>query len=230
MHIFKLMKSAAVEANFLAVASILILLVKISILNKYPSWLPIFFDLGILLESILASIVAGYVFYIFVNHLQEFQRNKVVFPFIFKQSQRIVGECKSQLIEVSKHVELAFELSTVRLENIIAAFTKLDPKADAPLIMGNTGNYGTWLQFFEHHNFRTKERIRKLLDQLPYVPAKMLAIISEIEDSSHFAHTRTLQNKTIKNENLSFHADSFYKYCKLCRELELLNEGIEIRH
>jgi hypothetical protein len=229
MHIFKLMKSAAVEANFLAAASILILLVKISILNKYPSWLPIFFDLGTLLESILASIVAGYVFYIFVNHLQEFQRNKVVAPFILKQSQRIVGECKAQLHELSKPSGSTLELSTLTENEINNTFSKLTPTNEAPLFMLNLSRSANWLEFFAHHIFRSSENIRKLLVQLPYLPPKILALITEIEDSPHFSVIRIVQNRSISNSDLSSFSDSFYKYCEFCRALDILNTEYETR-
>ena len=227
MHLIRLIKSAAPEANFLAGISVIGLLIKVLFLNKHPAWNINFFELGVLLEAILASIVAGYVFYIFVNHLQEFQKHQIVAPFVLKQSQRIVGECKGQLVEFSKVVSRPLELSTLSIEDINFVFSNIHPHDQAPLIMANTRRNATWFEFFDYHIIRTRDKIRKLLDQLTYVPPKMLVLILEIEDSSHFSIIRMVLNKPINNIDLSVFADPFFKYCELCKALDLLNNKHE---
>ncbi|MEN1943208.1 hypothetical protein WCE55_05010 [Luteimonas sp. MJ293] len=218
MHLYRLVRTAQPEASFLAAASSVALLVKIFFLNRMPGAFPGAQEAGVLVEAILCSVIASYVFYLIVVHLKDRKEKAILYPFISKHASRIVGECAGQLVEISKRSEVPVALDD--LSNLNDAFSKIPPYSDAPLIINRSLQYANWFQYFDFHNGRTKESIRRLLDQLPYLDAELVSLISAIDDCAHFWVVTTSLNNPSSNPNLEVWADPFLKYCQLCHELE----------
>lgn len=218
MHLLRLIKTAQPEANLLAAASLLLLLLKALVLNRYPEAFLGAYGLGIVTEGILASVIASYVFYLFIVHLKERRDRAVLYPFLKKHASRVVGECQAQLSDISKKAEIT--LSFDNLEGLSDAFSKIPPYSDAPLIINQTLKRANWFQYFDFHNSRTRESIRKLLDQLPYLEPQLVNYISSIDDCAHFWIVTTSLNNPTSNPDLQVWADPFKKYCEACGSLE----------
>lgn len=218
MHLYRLVRTAQPEANALAAASSVALLVKIFLFNRISEVFPGTYQAGLLVEAVLGSLVASYVFYLLVVHLKERQDKTVLYPFIKKHSSRIVGECSGQLVEISKKSAIPVMLND--LSRLTEAFSKIPPYSDAPLIINQSLKYANWFQYFDFHNSRTKESIRRLLDQLPYLEAKLVSLVSAIDDCAHFWVVAASLNTPSSNPDLQVWADPFTNYCQLCRELE----------
>ena len=70
------------EATWLTLISLLILLIKIFIFNSYPSIFNGAYAFGLIVESILVSVLASYVFYFFVVHFKEHSDRLFIHPYI----------------------------------------------------------------------------------------------------------------------------------------------------
>jgi len=221
MHLFRLLKTASPEANVLAIAATVVLLCKILILNRYP---PLFFgayQIGIIVEAILASVVASYVFYLLVVHVKEISDREILRPYVEKHSKRVIGDCLSQISGISKASDIALDFTTLTETDVFSAFEQIPPYSQAPLLVSPHSNeHANWFQYFKHHSNRSKDSIRKLLDQLPFLDAAHVSIITEIDDCSHFSSTNLLPNIQVRNKDLSVLAKSFYEYCLLCKKLD----------
>ena len=220
MNLLKFLKSASREANVLVLSASAGLLLKVLVLNRFPEKFFGAYQLGLIVEAVLASVVASYVFYLLVVHTKETSDRSVLRPYVEKHSKRVVGDCLSQLAEVSKASGVPLDLHTLSEADAISAFSKIAPYSKAPLLLSaQTNQYANWFEYFIYHEHRTKGSIRKLLDQLPFLDAKMVSILTAIDDCTHFYSLSFLMNVKVRNPDLGAWAKPFYEYCVMCKQL-----------
>ena len=205
--------------NLLALASFVSLLLKVFVFNHIPEPFHGSFELGIVFEGLLASILASYVFYLIVVHLKEVRDQTIISPHITQWAKRVVGDCMSQLSEFTKASQISLELATLDKEAVKAALSKVDPNSNAPLLLA-VNQYANWLQYWGYHQTRSKNCIAKIMGQYTFVDAQLIALLTAIDDSSHFNFVSEFIHTPIRNEDMSAFASSFYDYCVACRQLD----------
>ena len=218
-----LIQTAPKGLNLIALLSIIVLILKILFLNNLPALFHGAEALGVIVEAVLASIIASYVFYLIVVHLKELSDKKVIYPLVLKWSNLVVGDCSSQLAAISKESGVYLKLDDITEKKVKDAFSKLHPFGEAPLLLGATDIYATWIQFLLWHRNRTNKYINKILSQIIYVESEIISKVVEIDDCSHFSQIEAVNGSgLIKNIDISFMGSLFYKYCLLCKELKVL--------
>lgn len=217
MRSLSFLKSASPGATYVTVVAMAMLVVKVVFLNRWPAASAFLYEFGVLFEAVLASVVASYIFYLFVVHLKEMKDKETVGPYIDRKSSLVVGDCMSQIeaIATASGTKIAFE--DISVDTIRAAFAKIAPYSDAPLLLGDKN--ANWFQYFYYFRSRSLNHIEKVMKQLVYVDVTRVKLLAEVEDCSHFAMLDYLQNNKVRNENLTAWATSFFAYCALCREL-----------
>ena len=224
LRFLRLIRTASHEANLLAAGAILLLLLKVLWLNNYPAKLPGLYDLGILFEAVLASVVASYVFYLIVVHIKEQSDRDVLRPYVEKHSKRVIGDYMAQLQAISAASGIALDVKSPTEADLQAAFSVIPPHSNAPLLVSvQPQHYANWFQYFSHHEQRSKASIRKLLDQLPFLEASLVASITDIDDCHHFAQLTNMLNVPLRNTDLGFYASTFHGYCMRCLHLDSVN-------
>lgn len=222
MKLIKLIKSAYPQANFLLVISLAALLVKILILNKLEPLFVGAYGLGIIVESILASVIASYVFYLIVVHLKEVSDRKIIAPYIAKHGYRVIGSCKSQVIAFSNASKIKLEYETLSREELDAAFKKIPPYSEAPLSFGVDDKKANWFEYFDYHSGRTKSSIQRALQQLPFLEAELISNLAAIDDCVHVDMASFFTGQVFRNTDLCAFASQFYEYYILNKELQLI--------
>jgi alkylhydroperoxidase/carboxymuconolactone decarboxylase family protein YurZ len=221
MRLLRFVRSAYPEANALGAASAAGLLIKLLVLNELPEAFDGAYELGVVAESIMVSVLASYVFYLLVVHAKEASDRAILKPYVEKHSRTVVGRCKAQLADLSQASTRPLLLSGVTAEEIAESFSHIAPTAKAPLLLlVDPPMHANWLQYFGEHAQRSKESIRKLFDQLPFLDAELVKILTEIDDCSHLNHQSYHSPFDARNRDLSAWAGGFYRYCVSCRELE----------
>lgn len=205
--------------NWLASGAVLVLLAKVFLFNQIPEPLPSFSQLGLVFEGVLASVLASYVFYLIVVHFKETRDRAVIYPHVLRWARSVVGDCQSQLSEFSKHTGRSTALSTLSKQDVEAMFQKIDPKSNAPLVF-SLGHYANWMQYFEHHRSRSKRSVAKIMAQLVFLEAPLVAHLTKVDDCSHFSVVEMLLRHQFGNKDLSAFAGTFFDYCVTCRELD----------
>ena len=82
-----------------------------------------------------------------------------------------------------------------------------------------------WLQYWDHHRTRSKNYIAKIMAQFTFLDAQLVALLTAIDDSSHFNMLQMIVHTPIRNKDMSAFASSFHSYCIACRHLDaFLNE------
>ena len=214
MKVLCIFKSASPAATSLTAWSLVILLLKIFLFNQWTAPFQVFYDLGVLNDAILTSIIASYVFYLIVVHLKELNDQETISPYINEHTMRLVAECEQQMNDIAKTSGASFELETVTLQSLTAAFTAIAPYSAAPLVLGAVGNNADWFQYFDFHKQRTKESISKVLAQLIYLDVKHVSLLVSVDDCSHFSIVQHLLFHKISNPDLSSFTSTFYDYCQ----------------
>ncbi len=203
----------------LAITSLALLLIKVFFLNTIVEPFRFLNELGIFFEGILASIFASYVFYLIVVHIKEHSDRAVIFPHIIKWSRQVVGGCKHQLDAFGNATGITLDLNTLTKDAVNTAFSKIAPYSEAPLVF-SSNQKANWIQYLDFYRTRNYEHIQKILAQLIFVDAKLVALLTVIDDSGHFSTIRMAASTRLANTDLSAFAPDFYKYCVACRDLE----------
>ena len=165
MNMFNLIKTASPAANSLTLGSVILLVIKIFIFNRMPEIFPGGYEFGVLSDAILTSVVASYIFYLFVIHLKDQKDKGTVRPYVEKHAKRIVGDCHGLLIEISKKSEIQLSLNSTK-NTVEEAFKLINPHSDAPLTFSDLGRYANWPEFISYRNKRAKSSCRKLLGKV----------------------------------------------------------------
>jgi hypothetical protein len=103
MKLIRLLRSARPEANLLAASATTLLVLKVLVLNRFPAFFSGAYELGLIVERILASIAASYVFYLLVVHLKA-QSDKAAVPAIHRKAYHPRGWRLSQSTPGNKQI------------------------------------------------------------------------------------------------------------------------------
>ena len=214
MRRFAFMKSVPLVANGLAALSLFLLVVKALFLNRIPSFFAGAYELGLLVDSILTSVVASYVFYVLVVHFPQAQDRARVRPYLTKHIAYVLSDCRNQLVAIG------LPTTGVTLPLVTSAFAKLAPFGEAPMTFVPDGSAGNWLQYFEYWMAKTERSIARVVVQLPFLEAELVALLTAIDDSAHFEHLRMMGSGVpVGNADLTAWAPSFFEYYSSCEAL-----------
>lgn len=217
-----LLKTASKEANILTITALIFLILKIFILNRLPQFFPGAYDIGVIIESVLASIIASYIFYLFVVHIKEKSDNDILRPYIKSHALKIVSDSHSQINAISQHSGVILDSENLKKEDLKNALSKIHPYGTAPLVITpNTGQSANWVQYFYYYKESNRNQIRKLLDQLRFLDASLVADLTKIDDCGHFSAMSILINSYLRNEDLSTFSEQIHEYHILCQSLNI---------
>lgn len=76
MKYFDFFRTANRAASISSLASLIALLGKVIFLNPIPASTPQIYDVGVVADAVLTSIVGSYIFYLLVVHLKETEDKK----------------------------------------------------------------------------------------------------------------------------------------------------------
>ena len=211
--------------NRLALGSFLALLVKILFLNDIPEPIHGLLAIGNVIESILASVVAGYAFYLFSVHLGEVRARQALAPFIIQWVSNITGSCHEQITQISTVSGVPLSLAELSVDDVRAALRTIDPRSDSRAST-LSGLPITWMQFFDLHRRRSKESSAKLYAQLAHCDPSFIGLVNAIEESRFFHMLETLPRDATSYPSPEYLTTAFTQYCIACRNLrDSVSEG-----
>lgn len=205
--------------NLAAFISMLLLLLKLFIFNKIPQPIDGFHEIGLVFEAVLASVLASYVFYLIVVHFKEVREKKTIYPFVTRWANLVVQDCKTQIAGFSTADTAKLDFKTLEQQDIEAVFARLEPNGEAPLVFWQ-GGQANWLQYFENYRIRSLRHIDKIMAQLMFLEAPLVALLMKVQDSTHFSSIERLSRVRLNNDNLTTFAGAFFEYVQACRELD----------
>ena len=205
--------------NGLALVSIIVLLFKVFWLNHVVEPFEGMNQLGLVVEGLLASVLASYVFFLIVVHFKDTRDKAHIYPHVLRWADHVVGECRSQISAFAKHSGVQADIESITSDDVDQMLQRIDPKTNAPLVF-SIGHYANWLQYLEHHRVRTKRHVAKIMSQLMFLEAPLVSLVTKIDDSTHFMIIEMIHAVPIKNSDLSAFSKEFFGYCVACRDLQ----------
>jgi hypothetical protein len=214
MKYFDFFRTANRAASISFLTSLIALLVKVIFLNPIPASTPQIYDLGLVADSLLTSIVGSYIFYLLVVHLKETEDKKMLAPYLKSKANSLVGKCEMLLKRIGQRSERSLELSNLKLEDLSYALSKFNLLSDAPHMVG--AFQSNWSLFFDYHEDYSKNDISDLLGKMIFLDAEFIKLVLALEDSAHMKIGAALRNAFADSPNLSACAPTLFQYCQQC--------------
>ena len=210
--------------NFALVIAISSILIMEVYLLDIPEIVPWGAEFGMVFYKLCLSIMARYLFYFIVVHLKSQSDKENINAFVASKSYRVVGEYKSQIISIKKKSNSSIESEYPTKSEVEAMLKLINPKEQAPLILGEIGHHANWMQYMAYHNLRSQELIKKVFVKMPFLDSKLVRLLAEIDDCSHFHAIDPAITSQFGNTDMSAWATLFHDYSVLCKKLEKYNE------
>ncbi|ODB35618.1 hypothetical protein BB427_03180 [Pseudoalteromonas sp. BMB] len=212
--------SAPAPLNWLALISIISIVIKPLLFDKIPELFNGAKELGIILEAVLASVIASYIFYLIVVHKKQCDDNQLILPLVNKWARSLVSDCKGLLNAIAKEsdTELAFEkLDESQLK---IALEKIDlNRNSAPLHIYAQGA-ATWFQYLSYNRTRALENTSSIFSQVVFLDAEFASKIIKINDSHYLNQIELVAEFPINNTEAQFLSKPLYDYVQCCRDLD----------
>ncbi len=218
----------AINAIFLgAIASIIAMEGWLNSIPEIVSWGS---EFGRVYYKICLSIISSYVFYFLVVHIKSEQDKENIGVFVSGKIKNIISIYKSQICALKKATSNTSEEVYLEKNEIESIFTSINPNSEAPLLMIGLGNYANWLQYLDYHKSRTQSHIQKVFLKMPFLESKLVALLAELDDCSHFIALGHTINMQLNNPDMSSWAGGFYDYSLLCKKLDGYHEKYLAHH
>jgi hypothetical protein len=215
---WRFLRSTPLAANIFAIGTLLFWAVKASYLDHLPPAFPHAFELGKVVEGVLAAIIAGWVFYMFFALLPEFRQKNTIYPFILSKVAKIAGDCESLVREIERAsgMKLSFARSTE--EDLAAAFLKIPANSSTTLVL-RSERFATWLELFRYRRDRTRTTMQDILNQGHYLDAGLAVLLLKVNDNAFFSVAESMDQHRVASPHLSTFTSLFYHYMADCRAL-----------
>jgi hypothetical protein len=219
MKYFDFFRTANRAASISFLTSLIALLVKVIFLNPIPASTPQIYDLGLVADSLLTSIVGSYIFYLLVVHLKETEDKKMLAPYLKSKANSLVGKCEMLLKRIGQRSERSLELSNLKLEDLSYALSKFNLLSDAPHMVG--AFQSNWSLFFDYHEDYSKNDISDLLGKMIFLDAEFIKLVLALEESEHMKIGAILRKAYVNHPDLSVYAKTLFEYCQQCLALKI---------
>lgn len=210
--------------NFTLIIAIGSVIVMEAYLFDIPEIVPWGEEFGAIYYKLSLSLMASYIFYFIVIHLKSQLDKENINAFVATKSFGVIGDYISQIEALKKEVNFSIEENYLLKKEIEEIFKAINPKNNAPLLLGQFGNYANWLQYMSYYKDRTQKLIQKIFIKMPFLDSKLVRLLAEIDDCSHFVIIESTLNLQFGNNDMSAWASTFYEYSVKCKELDKYNE------
>jgi hypothetical protein len=215
---WRFLRSTPPAANIFAVGTMLFWAVKAVYLDHLPPAFPGAFELGRVVEGVLAAIIAGWVFYMFFALLPEFREKNTIYPFILSKVARVAGDCESLLREFEKASGEQLSFARSNEDDLAAAFLKIPSNSSTSLIL-RSERFATWLELFRYRRDRTRNTMRDILNHGHYLEAGLAVLLLKVNENAFFSVAESMDQHRVVCPHLSTFTSLFFHYMVDCRAL-----------
>lgn len=181
---WRFFRSADPLYHWIGLSSFAILLVKVLVLNNISAPLRFMSAVSPVVEGILGSVIASYIFYIFCIHPPLYAEKKTSASFVNSILTRVSKNFERHLTGIS--ATLGYHSTS---GEFLSAFTGIDPfSRNAPLLVQLTPKqvYADWFQYFQNENVRLQKEIERLMNSRLLLNTELIYILNTINDCGWF--------------------------------------------
>lgn len=192
-NVGQFLKTMDVVYHYIGLGSLLALIIKTLFFNDIPAPLPFFSKVSPVVDGILGSVIASYIFYMFCIYPPMFREKKTSAVFVNFILKRIKLSFADQMRGVSD--TLNYDSTS---EDFLRAFEGIVPwKNTAPLkiyVEGYGFKNSDWFQYFEHQNEHLQKNIALLMNSRIPLDIETLHTLNLINDSAWFSAVTHMTN------------------------------------
>ncbi|HAS1065202.1 TPA: hypothetical protein I3789_004636 [Enterobacter cloacae] len=215
--------SAGAAYHWIGFGSLAVLLVKVLVLNGIPAPLRVMSAVSPVVEGVLGSVIASYIFYLLCIHPQVYKEKKTSAAFVNLILTRIKNSFEGHLKDISPTLNYD---STAQDFDVV--FTALDPFTDAPLLLQPIPPIrADWFGFFLDNKMRINTNISRLMDSRLVLDIETINTLNKITSCAWFTHIEHMgdhKHLLSRSHNHFVNADKPEASC--CRSLYDLKELI----
>lgn len=162
--------------------SIFLLILKIFLLDEIPEPIIGFAKLGLIVEAILASIIAATVFYFFVAHIREESERARMKPYIKRWMRVILGSFKHTLALISEASGVKLELGALSRQELDQAFSEIAKQGS-----GRLDADAEWVRVMSEDVETLPPLVGRLIALSRFLDAESMSVLADIEASTYFS-------------------------------------------
>lgn len=187
---------------------------------EYFSWMS---EAGLILEPILQSIIASFIFYIFLVHIENFKRKKSIAIHLSKWIESIISYRNMTIRELEKLKKTDITKEDNPTKDIKELFGDIGFREVALSKDQRTGESHTILDFLYQKQQGTNIVTADIISNQSDLDPEILSCIYNIRNCSYFIILNAkYHHKMNYIEKLSSIKDDFYNYSKEVDKLETL--------
>lgn len=218
---FKYFTSVRIEINILLAVCLLNVVIIEFIFSNIPELFTGGTKITEIFERLCLSYISSYIFFFLVVHTKNQKDRENLYEYIAQKTYRIIGDAKNIIRTFTNKTNINIKKDEYPSLSDLQEMCKLiNPYDQAPLILGQVGSYGTWLQYLNHFRIKTEENIAKIYLKMQFLDSDYLKLVIKIEDCTHFSAIKTLIDIKINNTDLSSFANGLHQYFKCVKDLE----------
>lgn len=217
------------------IAALLVVILKVIWLNTIPEIFSFGHELGIVIEPLLISYIASYIFYLAVVHYREVKEQYDFYPYALRFSKVITTTCKVELSHFSSVSGINLEFESLKAEDLKMAFSEIDPnQKNAPIHypIPNGFEAGDWIDYLKSNCEHIVHNVTKIVDSRAHIDPEWLKLLIAIEESGFVGFTRRLYKSNLPGHSpgspFQNDGDMYFDYYQKCLALSNYIKKVEL--
>ncbi|MBR8843870.1 MULTISPECIES: hypothetical protein [Pseudoalteromonas] len=216
--LFKYVASVKLPINCVAFSAVTFVVVYEFWLSKLPELFWWGAEVSLICSQICLSIIASYVFYLFVVHKKELDDWQAIKPSITAPISTILKSHQMQLQHFKDHTDTELNQYPTK-DELEVSLSKICPRdKTAPVFLARMNCNANWYQYLELRLRENDELLAQLFRLSHFMDGELIFILQKL-------HSLTLkkavyeQANMIENPNMGWLSGQFYQYSDVCRQL-----------
>ena len=177
--------------------------------------------LGQLVYGLSFSYVSAFIFYFFVVHLKDQKDKNNLYPYIADKVLFVVGQGKGLLNACAKSAQVTLAGNYPNDSELLDICKAINPNSKSPLVMGVSGHYANWRQYFEYFMRSSNDATSRILSKMQFLDSDLVIKLVKIEDCNHFNALTFFSSMPIGNTDFTDFKPDIAEYLKLIEDLEI---------
>ncbi|WP_018627339.1 hypothetical protein [Niabella aurantiaca] len=223
MAALKLIKSIRRDLGFIFIGALIVICIIDFWLIDIPEVFPKGHELGQIIYKLCMSYISAFIFYFLVVHIKQQKDKQNLYTYVAEKIDIILSDAESLTKNMSEAASMVLADKYPSNTELQLLSNKIDPHGDAPLLIGTSGNYANWIQYFSYSTRRSKEAIQKVFTKMPFLETELVSILSNLEDTPHFWYWELILPTMHTHKLLLANSGQglFFKYFELIKRLEI---------
>ncbi len=175
--------------TILSLFSLGFLILKVTLLNSIPEIFEYGHELGVMVEGILLSVVASYIFYLIVVHYKETKEKASLIPYVIEWCEGLVASSRNVISVVFDAKDVSYDYKLLSRDDIAQVVSNLDPYQENISLYQKgklTRHIGNWYGFFSSLQELDLIKLERIKNSKYLLEAELIEIVTDIAECSYY--------------------------------------------